>query len=808
MLSVSPRSRLIVKNLPHYISDQRIREHFSTQGGTITDVKLVHKSDGTSRRFAFVGFKSDTEAAKAKSYFDRSYIDTSRISVLIVDPSKTSERPAKRQRLHSDSRKSHQPATPNRVNVDDEAGSSSKPKPSIKDASLSEFLDVMKPRTKKERSWANNETSTSETISSNDEQTSSTSTSIPNPRAHDTKGKSKALPEDELMENGDGPEQYDAVSDLEWMRRRMASSALGSENSAAAENDLPEDARSTNGKTPDEPPAEVPAEPGESIEDQLKKSPRLYLRNLAYSCTTSDLEEAFAPFGQVVQAHIPINAASQTSKGMGFVTFSSADAAIAAQRAMHKSTFQGRILHAMPAISRRREADPNDKQSVKDQKMQKLKENAGKDFNWSMLYMNSDAVVSSVADRLKISKADILNPDWDDAAVKMALAETHVIQETKKYLEDEGVDLNAFNTKQRSDTIMLVKNIPYGTTLSELTEIFSPHGDISRLLLPPAGTIALVEFMNATDAGKAFNAVKYRRLKNSIIYLERAPAGLFKSGTGTNDARISSGVKPVLVPEGGAGASTSSGTAAGGDDSGPAEAAAGATIFIKNLNFGTTTEKLVKTLQHLPSFAFARVQMKPDPKRPGGTLSMGYGFVGFKDKEAAKKALVTIEGFVLDGHSLVAKFAQRGVEEVQKESGTTKPKNASTKIIVKNLPFEATKKDVRTLFGAHGQLKSVRLPKKFNAGSRGFAFLEFVSHKEADNAMAALRHTHLLGRHVVVEWAEDNGAGGDLDVLRERIKTGYGDGKEERPGRKRKLDMDVLDSNKDAGDDGEEFIAV
>lgn len=53
-----------------------------------------------------------------------------------------------------------------------------------------------------------------------------------------------------------------------------------------------------------------------------------------------------------------------------------------------------------------------------------------------LLLSQSDAVVSSVADRMKISKADILNPDSDGAAVKLALAETHVIQETKKYLED------------------------------------------------------------------------------------------------------------------------------------------------------------------------------------------------------------------------------------------------------------------------------------------------------------------------------------------------------------------------------------
>lgn len=75
-----------MKNLPSYISDQRLKEHFSSQGGTITDVKLVHRPDGTSRRFAFIGFKTDSEAAKAKNYLDRSYIDTSRISVLVVDP--------------------------------------------------------------------------------------------------------------------------------------------------------------------------------------------------------------------------------------------------------------------------------------------------------------------------------------------------------------------------------------------------------------------------------------------------------------------------------------------------------------------------------------------------------------------------------------------------------------------------------------------------------------------------------------------------------------------------------------------------
>lgn len=87
---------------------------------------------------------------------------------------------------------------------------------------------------------------------------------------------------------------------------------------------------------------------------------------------------------------------------------------------------------------------------------------------------------------------------------------------------------------------------------------------------------------------------------------------------------------------------------------------------------------------------------------------------------------------------------------------------------------------------AHGHLKSVRLPKKFDSRTRGFAFLDFVSRHEAESAYAALLHTHLLGRHLVLEWAEE--AEQDLDVLRKKAGVGFGGGKE-MPGRKRKLDL-------------------
>lgn len=299
-------------------------------------------------------------------------------------------------------------------------------------------------------------------------------------------------------------------------------------------------------------------------------------------------------------------------------------------------------------------------------------------------------MLSSVADRLNISKADVLDPESSNAAVKLALAETHVIQDTKTYLESQGVIMSAFSSRRRSDTTILVKNIPYGTTAEQIRELFEAHGELSRVLVPPAGTMAVVEFIHPDEASKAFRAVAYRRLGNSVIYLEKGPLGIFEApAEGARDQQngplTADGVKPVTI-DGESGAQ---------DDVPPVSE--GTTLFVKNLSFATTSERFTQVFRHLPSFAFARVQTKSDPKRPSAKLSMGYGFVGFKTADAAKRAIKGMDGYVLDGHALSVKFAGRGTEEDSEGKG--KKKGTTTKMLVKNVPFEATKKEIRELFG-------------------------------------------------------------------------------------------------------------
>lgn len=58
--------------------------------------------------------------------------------------------------------------------------------------------------------------------------------------------------------------------------------------------------------------------------------------------------------------------------------------------------------------------------------------------------------------------------------------------------------------------------------------------------------------------------------------------------------------------------------------------------------------------------------------------------------------------------------------------------------------------------------------------------------------MEALKHTHLLGRHLVIEWARE-GDGVDLEGLRERTKGDLRGLREDRDGlgggKRRKLDL-------------------
>ena len=447
-------------------------------------------------------------------------------------------------------------------------------------------------------------------------------------------------------------------------------------------------------------------------------------------------------------------------------------------QSMDGATFQGRILHIIPANARRDTALDEfeiSKLPLKKQNLiRKRAEAASSTFNWNSLYMSQDAVNASAANRLGVSKAEMLDPTSADAAVRQAIAETTVIQETKAYFLANGVDLDAFRSHKRGDTAILVKNFPYGTTIEEIRTLFEESGPVLRVLMPPSGTIAIVQFAQANHAKSAFGKLAYRRIKDSVLFLEKAPKDLFTTkGDGGETLgqaaevkdRRPTGVQKLNVDD----------LLSGGDKADEEQPMDTTSLFVRNLNFETTTGGLADAFKSLDGFVSARVKTKTDPKRPGQTLSMGFGFAEFRSKEQAQAALKTMDGFVLDGHTLAVKASHRGLDAAEERRREDKAKKAAgqrTKIIIKNLPFQASKKDIRALFGTYGQLRSVRVPKKADSTARGFAFADFVTPREAENALQALRDTHLLGRKLVLDFAEAEAADAEEEIEKMQRKVG------------------------------------
>lgn len=376
--------------------------------------------------------------------------------------------------------------------------------------------------------------------------------------------------------------------------------------------------------------------------------------------------------------------------------------------------------------------------------------------------------MSSISDRLGVAKSDLLDPTSSDAAVKQAHAETHLIQETKAYFTANGVDLEAFKRRERGDSAILVKNFVYGTKAEELKRLFEEHGNVSSILMPPSGTIAIVRFEQPQQAKTAFASLAYRKFRDSVLFLEKAPKDLFTSDASSNGiVRGQERAQEAQVLKPSASDLLRETSIPDGIDT--------TTLFVRNLNFSTTTEHLNEVFKPLGGFLSARVKTKPDPKKPGAVLSMGFGFLEFRTKTQAQAALEAMNGYKLAGHDLLIRASHKALdaaEERRREDRAKKVAGRRTKIIIKNLPFEATKKDVRSLFGSYGQLRSVRVPKKFDSSTRGFAFADFVTAREAENAMDALKDTHLLGRKLVLDFAAEDAEDPEEEIMKMQKKVG------------------------------------
>ena len=165
----------------------------------------------------------------------------------------------------------------------------------------------------------------------------------------------------------------------------------------------------------------------------------------------------------------------------------------------------------------------------------------------------------------------------------------------------------------------------------------------------------------------------------------------------------------------------------------------------------------------------------------------------FQSRKDVLRAVASLQGASLEGHNIQLKLSnKRSTLPTKRKAATssTGEGQSKTKLLVKNLAFEANAKELRELFSTFGHIKKCKVPKKIEGGHRGFAFIDFVTQKEAENAFSSLQDSHLYGRHLVIEWAKDDDSLASIrDKTIEQYKKGvHGSGARNRVTGKRVTD--------------------
>ncbi|KAM0948695.1 putative RNA recognition motif domain, nucleotide-binding alpha-beta plait domain superfamily [Dioscorea sansibarensis] len=774
--------------------------------------------DGKSRQFAFVGFRSESEAKEAIDYFDKSYMDTCRITCEVArkvgDPN--IPRPWSSHSKNKGSSLDENNKDGSGMKVEKQGSSNVKVKnhnsTENKDPQLQEFLQVMQPRVKS-KIWANDTLGEANLVDhggkTDDEEEQP-------PKAK--KKQSMKKHQSELVHDGSVGASpisqshevaQDESTDLDYFKSRVKKNWSDSESddeemhigNAGNENKeskmiAGQDDRSdgSDGKNLDK---ENPTVPSDDHDSQTLGTNRLFVRNLSYTTDEDELMELFSQFGDVLQVHIVVDKVTKYSKGFAFVHYKLPESATRALEELDQSIFQGRLLHVIPAkaqiVSTDQRSDhsalqdnKNFKQKRKEQR--KASETSGDTRAWNSLITHPNTVVENIARKHGISKSELLDREANDLAVRVALGETYVISETKKALSNAGVNINALEESvskrgasiERSNKIILAKNLPYSTCERDLADMFGKFGSVDKIILPPTRVLALVIFLEASEAAKAFKHLIYEQYNGAVLYLEWAPSNILSLNVkaakdGPASVVSEENIKSVLLEQSVQGLT---------EDEIDPDRAESWTIHVKNLNFKTSDEILKKHFSdHMTKGSIRSVKVKTHVKH-GKSLSMGFGFIEFDSVDTATYVCRDLQGTVLDGHALILQLSHgKKVDQVLKRDEKDK---SSTKLIVRNVAFEATEKDLRQLFSPFGQIKSLRLPTKVGK-HRGFAFVEFVTKQEAKNAIQALSSTHLYGRHLVIEQAK---ARETLEELRARTAAHFVDdhvGFQNQPSKKRKV---------------------
>ncbi|XP_050007313.1 polyadenylate-binding protein 1-like isoform X3 [Alexandromys fortis] len=167
-------------------------------------------------------------------------------------------------------------------------------------------------------------------------------------------------------------------------------------------------------------------------------------------------------------------------------------------------------------------------------------------------------------------------------------------------------------------------------------------------------------------------------------------------------------------------------------------------IFIKNLENSIDNKALYDTFSTFGSILSSKVVYNEHGSR-------GFGFVHFETHEAAQKAINTMNGMLLNDRKVfVGHFKSRQKREAELGARAL----GFTNIYVKNLHVDMDEQGLQDLFSQFGKMQSVKVMRDSNGQSRGFGFVNFEKHEEAQKAVDHMNGKDVSGQQLFVGRAQ------------------------------------------------------
>jgi polyadenylate-binding protein len=167
-------------------------------------------------------------------------------------------------------------------------------------------------------------------------------------------------------------------------------------------------------------------------------------------------------------------------------------------------------------------------------------------------------------------------------------------------------------------------------------------------------------------------------------------------------------------------------------------------IFIKNLDKAIDSKALYDTFAAFGQILSCKVENDENG-------SKGYGFVHFAESEDAEKAIKQVNGMLLMDKKV---FVGLHVPRKERQSKAEEVKKNFTNVYVKNLPDSMTDSAFRAMFTKYGDIDSAALAKEDDGKLKGFGFVNFKNHENAQKCVDEMNNLECDGSILYVGRAQ------------------------------------------------------